>query len=657
MGKSARTQARGSATSPPESATDDPVSRVRTGAAAAAATAASLVALLLHVRHYLPFLADDALISLRYSRRLLQGHGLTWTEGPRVEGYSNLLWVLCTSALGALGIELVAAARAFGVGCMAAAVLAVGFWAWRRSGPWAEAFAAGLAGGLALALAGPIAVWAAAGLEGPLVAALLAWALVLAHPLFGANPDRRAYVASVPLALLVLTRPDGPLFTGAFALALLLARGVNAGTLALAARLAALPVLAAVGQQVFRLAYYHSWVPNPARLKVAFTMHRLNTGLDYAGQAFASMWPLLAIAALGAVLGFRRRELRGFTGLLVLAFVLWTAYVIVIGGDFFPGYRHLIPPVVCAAFLCAIAARELVRAPRAARFAIVALPALLAGFGSLQRSDPENARARLETWVWAGEATGKLLGRAFGEQRALLAVVSAGCFPYWSELPCIDMLGLNDEYIAKHPPPDVGHGWAGHEFGDAGYVLGREPDIIQFSGIANTGRTGFFRVEQELAKSPLFQSRYVLVNFESTDPIPVVQALYVRRDSPRIGITSDSAAVRVPAMLFASYWRSRAGLDSTGRISVMVAREKPAVYSGLELPAGRWRVDTVPPTSRLIVGYRPAAPEGDFTLVPRLAPIPFEQGRPLDLVVTADAENDSLRVREVVLTRETAPAR
>jgi arabinofuranosyltransferase len=44
--------------------------------------------LFLNAVHYLPFLSDDSLISLRYAHRLLDGHGLTWTEGRPVEGYS-----------------------------------------------------------------------------------------------------------------------------------------------------------------------------------------------------------------------------------------------------------------------------------------------------------------------------------------------------------------------------------------------------------------------------------------------------------------------------------------------------------------------------------------------------------------------------------------
>ena len=63
-------------------------------------------ALLLHARTYPLLTYDDAFISLRYSQRLLEGHGLTWTDGPPVEGYSNLLWVLGCALLGALGVKL-----------------------------------------------------------------------------------------------------------------------------------------------------------------------------------------------------------------------------------------------------------------------------------------------------------------------------------------------------------------------------------------------------------------------------------------------------------------------------------------------------------------------------------------------------------------------
>src|SRR5690348_4916670 len=35
-------------------------------------------------------LFDDAMVSMRYARNLVEGHGLVWTsQGPPVEGYSN----------------------------------------------------------------------------------------------------------------------------------------------------------------------------------------------------------------------------------------------------------------------------------------------------------------------------------------------------------------------------------------------------------------------------------------------------------------------------------------------------------------------------------------------------------------------------------------
>ena len=43
--------------------------------------AATFGLLCLHTRRYLPFIADDALISLRYAKRFAQGLGLTWNDG------------------------------------------------------------------------------------------------------------------------------------------------------------------------------------------------------------------------------------------------------------------------------------------------------------------------------------------------------------------------------------------------------------------------------------------------------------------------------------------------------------------------------------------------------------------------------------------------
>src|SRR5581483_8262248 len=105
-----------------------------------------------------------------------------------------------------------------------------------------------------------------------------------------------------------------------------------------------------------------------------------------------------------------------------------------------------------------------------------AAPAIVAavlGTATPWRRDPEVQRGHDERWEWDGKVLGDLLRRAFSPSQPLMAVDTAGCLPYFSGLPSLDMLGLNDAYIAHHTPAGFGHGAIGHELGDGRYVLSR----------------------------------------------------------------------------------------------------------------------------------------------------------------------------------------
>jgi len=232
------------------------------------------------VRSYLPFLTDDALISLRYAQRLLAGKGLTWTDGECMEGYSNLLWVLCSAGLGGLGFDLIDATRILGVFGGGLAIFAVLYA--HRPREW-RSLLPPLAGVLALGLSGPVVIWAVGGLEQTLLGGLLAWALVLCYPLLHQEQIRPAQILlpGVLLGLIAVTRPDGILFTVTACMGLLLGRGWHKSTLKPLVFLALLPVLFYLAQLTFRLAYYDEWVPNTALVKVAFTSKRLSFGWRY----------------------------------------------------------------------------------------------------------------------------------------------------------------------------------------------------------------------------------------------------------------------------------------------------------------------------------------------------------------------------------------
>ena len=43
------------------------------------------------------FIQDDAFISFRYAKNLIEGNGLVFNVGERVEGYTNFLWTILLS--------------------------------------------------------------------------------------------------------------------------------------------------------------------------------------------------------------------------------------------------------------------------------------------------------------------------------------------------------------------------------------------------------------------------------------------------------------------------------------------------------------------------------------------------------------------------------
>lgn len=621
-------------------AAGEPGRRRAVAAAAVALAVAATVALALYARSFLPFVSDDALISLRYADRLLAGDGLTWTDGERTEGYSNLLWVLGVAAVGPLVRgDLVVAARVLGLVSMAAALGALLHAYWPRRPRELVAPAAGM---FALAACAPVAVWAIGGLEQPLCAGLLAWSLALALPLAEAGapvPARRVLRAGLPLGLLCLARPDGALFALALGLGLLIARPRSWAAVRLVLTLAIVPAALVAGQLAFRLAYYGEWVPNTAHAKVSLSMHHLRAGLRYVSDGARAI-PALPVAALLAIGLACVRATRARAVVLLVPLLLWPAYVATVGGDIFPAYRHLVPLVVVAVFVVAEAASWLSRfggrlPAGAAALALVPV-ALWAG-----HDDPEVERARLERWEWHGKVVGKLLRRAFASSRPLLAADAAGCLPFFSGLPSLDLLGLNDSYLAKHPPPGFGDGWIGHELGDGAYVLRRQPDLLLFCTPLGSAQ-GCFRSGKELVASPEFQRDYTPVRFETPPPHVFAGTMWVRRRG-RAGLRERPDRIEVPGLLFAANQTAlvRAGPD--GALEARVTPAEPVRLDALRVPAGRWRVEArVTGPARLTGPARVRiGPAGGPALAEGAPPLELELGAPAELAIEVRAEQEA----------------
>lgn len=546
------------------------------------------VALIIHATSYPLVTYDDAFISLRYAQRLLEGNGLTWTAGPPVEGYSNLLWVLGCAGLAALGVPLLKTPVVLGIASSVALIAAVVYaYAPTR---WADALPS-FAAAMFLALAGPIGLWAVSGLEGCLVAALLAWALVLLRPLFDRETDawQRAWRPGVPLALLCVTRPDGPLIAVAVC-GFLLVRSQSRAAVHQALAVGVLPALATLGQVVFRLLYYGDWLPNTARAKVAFSAARLESGSECiaeAGRSSYALWiPALLALYVASRDGSRRSRIFAYATLLAI----WTLYSATVTCQEF-GYRMLIPCYVLLAFLVGETLGWVQERSQKAKVAAwISTLVLLVLFGRAQQRDKNIAIARWNNPPVSVQAAtvGKTLGAAFADRDPLMAVDAAGAIPFFSGLRSLDMLGLNDAHIARAHDDSFGQGVQGHELGDGDYVLSREPDII-VAGVTGSSRLAF-RGGKEMAADPRFDRHYRRIRMRGNDPVPVRFNVYARLDG-RVGIVRTEDEVTIPGYLFARAKGTQAWPDESDRLHARFLAPVETRLEGIPLGPGTWQIE------------------------------------------------------------------
>jgi arabinofuranosyltransferase len=415
----------------------------------------AVLAVCLVVAYLNRFIQDDAYISYRYAYHLTMGEGLVWNPGYPVEGYTNFLWTLLMSVPISLGRDAVVFSQVAGLMLLPGTLLftyALGSFVF-KSRP------TGLVAALLLGTNYTFSAYATGGLETQLQAFLVTAAIYATLKLTSRTgvPAMALVGLSILYAAALLTRLDSAVaLIVPFAYAVYrLSKEEPAGRPALF-RIAAflLPGAAILATWlVWKYIFYGDMLPNSFYAKATGSITSAGRGVMYYYHFLKSylLFPFLLVAL------FRLKTLFGNpnTRILIATVLLWTAYVIKVGGDFME-FRFVVPVMPLGMALIAVLINSF--RPWVVRVALAVL--VIAGSIVHHRSfaladgiatiDKLHGHIVNENEDWDG--VGRSLGRLFeGHQdQVTIATTAAGAIPYYSRMRTIDMLGINDKWVAKN---------------------------------------------------------------------------------------------------------------------------------------------------------------------------------------------------------------
>lgn len=406
------------------------------------------------------WVCDDAFISFRYAKNLVEGNGLVFNAGERVEGYTNFLWTMACALGMALGVEPVRFSLALGLACFAATLallLRVGRQLDGALGPGLPVAALGFAACLHARL------FATSGLETCL------FTLLSTAALCAAADGRGRWVGVGALATLAaLTRPEGLLVVGLCGLAGLAAR--RPGVLLVPA--AVIPAYLA-----WKFWYFGDLLPNTWYAK-AGAGSRWGQGGRYLDLVLGAYPALLVALPASAALWHHRAPGEGWrsiraAGLFAAFAAAWMVYTVRVGGDFMFA-RFLLPIFPALLLLVDMALRRLpARAGRLAAVAVVLAMALGQSPAAVRSTaaHPEGAGGVVEESDWypadwhrAALRKGRILRPFFvGTDAKVVYYGAQAMLMYYAEIPVAieGHVGLTDREIARLPPPQdqrFGHG-------------------------------------------------------------------------------------------------------------------------------------------------------------------------------------------------------
>jgi tetratricopeptide (TPR) repeat protein len=462
---------------------------------------------LIYLSNQVKFVQDDAYISFRFVKNFVEGKGLVFNAGERVEGFTNLLWVLILSIFYwmKMSIENISQYLSMAFGIL------VLFQTYKISSlvelkdenkkgkqtanTFTSAYLFNFIPVILLVLTGAYSFWAISGMETTM---FMAYVLAgIFYYIKDRNSDSPNYKFAIFTFLASLTRPEGLYFFGLIMIHKVIISfcenksGFIKDIFSKKNLITYAVYLVPTGLFIlWRLSYYGYPFPNTYYAKTGFNSVYLSAGWTYFKNFFEAYMLYGVVFALPLFLFKRKRNFFEIS-LFYLITICYSLYIISVGGDVLKQFRFFLPilPLIYILFgkLLEDFADRFKSKSTGLSLAIAATVLIgLYNHNSQQeaiKKDVETENGLVEKMKIAGAWFNKKqtqLGRPL-----VLAATTIGAVSYFSDVTVIDMLGLTDETIAHKPlqVPEVSAmplNWKERKY-NAEYVLSRKPDYIYFS--------------------------------------------------------------------------------------------------------------------------------------------------------------------------------
>jgi len=464
-----------------------------------------LAVILYYYARMFDFIQDDSFITYRYVKNFTEGHGLVFNIGERVEGYTCFLWVILLAGVKSLGFNFISASQVLGiisslVTLLFTYLISTKIFPKNKGAAYNLVFT--LSASAMLAANGSFAYWAVSGMETGLFACFITLGIYLYLSEIKENSDGFP-ISSLVFLFAALTRPEGNLIFAVTVLHKIIItlrqpreKNVSVMQVLLSKNnliWIGLYIGPALVYMIWRYSYYGFLLPNTFYAKTGSSLEYFATGFDYT-WTFLKSYGFYGLFVLVAFYTLTSKEKFYSYLYLVMIFIVFTIYVIFVGGDVLRPNRFFVPIMPVFFILVQEGLAMLVGLfDKKREMAMGAIVGLLVIGGSTYYTYSEEKEtikgySELENGLVEKMklTAGWLKNKQSQNGKPLtVAATTIGAISYYSDVNLIDMLGLTDKEVAHNPMPipeisskDVG--WRERNY-NVEYIMSRKPDYIYFS--------------------------------------------------------------------------------------------------------------------------------------------------------------------------------